>query len=60
MKTLLKILLNLVIVIVILLIIGLFIKKDYAVEREITINKPKQEVFNYIKYLKDQENYNNG
>ena len=36
---------------------ALFVKKDYAVEREITINKPKQEVFDYIKMLKNQRQY---
>ncbi len=39
------------------LVAALFIKKDYAVEREITISKPKQEVFDYIKYLKNQDHY---
>lgn len=39
------------------LIVALFVKKDYAVEREITINKPKQEVFAYVKYLKNQDNF---
>jgi hypothetical protein len=43
--------------IALLLIIALFTKKDYAVEREIVINKPKQEVFNYIKHLKNQDNF---
>ena len=45
------------VIIAIPLIIALFVKKDYAVEREIFINRPKQEVFNYIKYLKNQDNY---
>jgi hypothetical protein len=40
-----------------LLIIALFVKKDYTVEREIVINKPKAEVFDYIKYLKNQDNF---
>jgi hypothetical protein len=44
-------------IIVLLLIIALFTKKDYAVQREITINKPKQDVFNYVKFLKNQGNY---
>jgi hypothetical protein len=39
------------------LITALFVKKEYAVEREVTINKPKQEVFEYIKYLKNQDSY---
>jgi len=57
MKTLKKILIGLGILIVILLITAEFVKKDYTVEREITVNKPKQEVFDYVKYLKNQENY---
>ncbi|MBC7382259.1 MAG: SRPBCC family protein [Bacteroidia bacterium] len=42
---------------VILLIAGLFIKKNYVVEKEIVINKPIKEVFDYIKYLKNQDIY---
>ncbi len=57
MKILKRILLVLAAIIVILLVVALFAKKDYSVEREITINKPKQEVFNYVKYLKNQNNY---
>ena len=45
------------VIIVIPLIIALFVKKEYAVEREIVINRPKQEVFDYIKYLRNQDNY---
>jgi uncharacterized membrane protein len=36
---------------------ALFLKKKYHVEREVTINKPKSEVFNYLKYLKNQDNF---
>ncbi|PYF69962.1 SRPBCC family protein [Pedobacter nutrimenti] len=43
--------------IVLALIVALFVKKEYSVEREITINKPKQEVYDYIKYLKNQNNF---
>lgn len=57
MKILRRILLGLVIIIAIPLIAALFIKKDYTVEREIVINKPKQEIFDYIKFLKNQDNY---
>lgn len=53
----LKILLVVVIIICILLIIALFVKKDYTIEREISISKPKREVFDYIKHLKNQDNY---
>ncbi len=40
-----------------LLIMTLFIKKEHALEREIIIDKPRQQVFNYIKYLKNQDNF---
>jgi hypothetical protein len=52
-----KIILVIAILIAIPLILALFMKKEYAVEREITINKPQQEVFNYIRYLKNQDHY---
>jgi hypothetical protein len=57
MKIVKKILIALAIIIAIPLVIAIFTKKDYAVEREITINTPKPEVFEYIKYLKNQDNY---
>jgi uncharacterized protein YndB with AHSA1/START domain len=31
--------------------------KEYAVEREVIINQPKDSVFAYIKYLKNQDNF---
>lgn len=57
MKTFKKILLVILIIIAIPLVIALFVKKDYSVERTITINKPKQAVFDYVKHLKNQDNY---
>lgn len=57
MKILKFLLIFIVTVIAIALIAALFIKKDYSIAREITINKPKQEVYDYIKYLKNQDNY---
>lgn len=57
MKILIIILLILVLIIAILLIIALFVKKDYAVRREILINKPSLEIFDYVKYLKNQDNF---
>jgi len=44
-------------IIAILLIAGLFIDGNYALEREVTINKPRQEVFDYVKLLKNQNNF---
>lgn len=37
--------------------VALFVEKNYAVEEEIVINKPKSEVFEYIKHLKNQDNF---
>jgi hypothetical protein len=50
----LEILLGLV---VLLLIIAAFSKKDFFCEQEIQINQPKQQVFNYIRLLKNQDNF---
>jgi len=44
-------------IIAIILIAALFINKDYKIEKEISINKPRQVVFDYVKYLKNQYNY---
>jgi hypothetical protein len=57
MNILISILLILVGIIVLFLIIGLFVKKDYSVRREVIINKPKTLVFSYIKFLKNQDSY---
>ncbi len=51
MKNLKKIFAVIAIIIAIPLVVALFVKKDYVVEREIIINKPKAEVFEYIKFL---------
>lgn len=57
MKILKFLLIFIVSVIAIGLIAALFIKKDYKIEKEITINKPAHQVFDYIKYLKNQPEY---
>lgn len=49
-----RILVVLLVLIIVIAVAGLFMKKDYAVEREIVINKPAQEVFDYLKMLKNQ------
>jgi len=57
MRTLKKIILVLLAIPIILLLIALMVQKDYAVERSIEINRPKQAVFDYVKYLKNQDNF---
>lgn len=57
MNIILIILLVLASIIVLFLIIAFFTKREFSVEKLITIRKPKQEVFNYLKMLKNQEQY---
>ena len=45
------------VIIAIPLIAAIFIQKDYSMECEILIDKPRHEVFEYVKYLKNQNDY---
>ena len=49
--------LTLVGIVALALLTALFVKKEFAVERQTTINKSKKEVFDYIKLLKNQRNF---
>ncbi len=44
-------------IVVLFLLLALVIKKDFVLEKQITINKPKATVFNYLKLIKNQEKY---
>lgn len=57
MKLVKKILIGLAVLLAIPLVVALFADKDYTVEREIVVNKPKATVFEYIKSLKNQSNW---
>jgi len=52
-----KILVALILILAVILIAAYFMPKTYAVEREITINRPVDSVFNYVKYLKNQNEF---
>lgn len=52
-----KIILGLLSIVMLGLIVALFLPNEYHVEREVTINKPKDTVFNYVKYLKNQNKF---
>lgn len=52
-----NILLILLVIIAIPFIVALFVKKDYAITRDIIINTPKQIVFDHIKFLKNQDDF---
>ena len=58
MNIIITILLVLAGIIVLLLLIALFMKKEHYVRREIIINAPRQKVFDYIKLLKNQDQFN--
>lgn len=57
MRILKRILVIILSLIVLLLVIALFLKKDYNIVKEVTINKPKAEVYNYVKFLKNQNEF---
>lgn len=46
-----------IIVAVLILVVSFITKKAYSIEREILINKPVTEVFDYVRYLKNQDYY---
>jgi hypothetical protein len=58
MTVFISILFVLVAIIALLLIAGLFIKKDYNIERVVFISQSKQKVFDFVKQLKNQDQYN--
>lgn len=58
MNIIITILLAVVGIVVLLLIIALFLKKEHYVKREIIINAPRQKVFDFLKFLKNQDKFN--
>ncbi|PXY43495.1 SRPBCC family protein [Flavobacterium hydrophilum] len=52
-----RILIVLILIVSIVLIAAYFMPKEYAVTKEITINKPVDSVFNYVRYLKNQNKF---
>lgn len=57
MKIIKGILLGILILVVLALVLALFAPKRFDADGDIVINRSSQEVFNYVKYLKNQENY---
>lgn len=57
MKILKRILLVIAVIIAIPLIVAVFVKKSYDVAREITIDRPIEEVFDYVVLLKNQDEF---
>lgn len=57
MKILKKILVVFVVLIAIVLVAGVFMKKDFTVIRSVELDQPINEVYNYVKLLKNQDEY---
>lgn len=51
------ILLVLIGLVALLLIVALFTSRSYTIEREAVVKRTRDEVFNYIKFLKNQDSY---
>ncbi len=47
-------------IIVLLFVVALFTKREHYAKREIIINAPRQKVFDYVKLLKNQDEFNTG
>ncbi|AZG74751.1 SRPBCC family protein [Shewanella livingstonensis] len=52
-----KIIVAVAVIIAMPFVVALFIQQDYSVTRTITIDKPVAEVFDYVKHLKNQDNF---
>ncbi|PBI87837.1 Polyketide cyclase / dehydrase and lipid transport [Flavobacterium sp. ACN2] len=52
-----RLLVILILFISIVLILAYFMPKEYSVEREITINKPADSIFKYVRSLKNQNEF---
>lgn len=52
-----KILTIILVIIAIPLVLAIFTKKEYHIEKMITINRTKRIVFDYIRMLKNQDNF---
>jgi uncharacterized protein YndB with AHSA1/START domain len=57
MGILITILLVIAAVVALFLIIALIVKKDFTLEKQVVINRPKADVFNYLKLIRNQEHY---
>jgi hypothetical protein len=57
MKTVKRILLGVAALIVLVLVVAMFAPSEYVVERSTEINRPKHEVFDYVKHLRNQDKY---
>lgn len=52
-----RVLVILILITSVVLIAAYFMPREYSVTREITINKPADSIFNYVRYLKNQNEF---
>ena len=57
MKFLKKVIILLITLVSLILIIALFVKKDFHVSRTVEVSVDNQEAFDYVRYLKNQEEF---
>lgn len=57
MKIVKKILIGIAAIIVLVLVVALFMPREYSISRSVVINKPKAEVFDFVKHIKNQDSY---
>lgn len=58
MKILKKILFGILVLIVLVLLTALFVKRDFALEKQVVINRSSSAVFDYVKHIRNQDQYN--
>lgn len=44
-------------IVLLFLVVAAFVKKDFQLEKQVIINKPKQQVYSYVKMIRNQEHY---
>lgn len=57
MNILLSSILFLIVLIAFLLFLALVVRKQYSIQRDIIVNRPISEVFDYVKFVRNQEKY---
>ena len=57
MKIVKNVLLTLAVIVVAVLVLAAIVPSEFGVKRDVTINKSSLDVFEYTKYLKNQENF---
>ena len=57
MKILKRIGLGLLALVILLLIVALFLPKEFTITREVTVAKPRNQVFDYVRHIRNQDQY---